>query len=227
MNKFLIVLTTIILFFVSTAPIMAQEEISSDSAQETTKNLKTRIEKVVQEKREQIKGVIEKISQQPRGFVGEVQRISEESLTIRNSKGVQILPIDETVEILKKGEAIQLSEIEVENWVVVMGVDIQDTFTVKRILVSEDSLSLKEYFVILGIITKINSNSIVVSPRISQDSIDYDFNKSTIFQDLNGNEIDSQLLEEESQILIVGYKTEDGNIATKIRSLSIVQEDEE
>lgn len=228
MNKIAVLIIATILVFSTSTPIMAQEDVSTDSAQEeSTKNLKTRIEKVVQEKREQIKGVIEKISQRPRGFIGEVDRISEESLTIKNSKGVQILPIDESTEILKNSESIDLSEIEIENWVVVMGIESQDSFTVKRILVSEDSLSLREYFVELGTIKDISSNSITLSPRSQDETIEYDLTKSTIYQDLNGNEIENDLLEEESQVLIVGYKTDEGNIATKIRSLAIIEEDEE
>lgn len=225
------IITLLISFHLSVANANAQEnsEESTNSAQEqTTKNLKSRIEKVVQEKREQIKGVIEKIYQKERGFVAQVQRISENSLTIKNSKGIQILSIDpEKVTILKNNKKIELSEIAIENWVVVMGVEEQDNFTVFRILVSEDSLYPKDYLVMLGSVTSIEKSSLQINPRNATEPISFNLGKNTKYQDLNGEEIQINQLEEESQVLIVGYKTENELTAVTIRSLAISTDEKE
>lgn len=231
-NKIFIALLLLTFLALPYNKALAQEGTEATQAaqeEQSTKNLKTRIEKVVQEKREQIKGVIEKITLQKRGFIGEVQRISAESLTVKNSKGVEILAVDpDEVEILKNNKSINIDDIAIENWVVIMGLQDKDTFVVKRILVSDKSLSNKEYFVILGTVKSITSSKVNVDPRNDEQTISYKIGSSIDYQDLNGNEIENSQIEEESQALVVGYKTDDGNIATTIRSLAvIVQEDEE
>lgn len=224
--KTLLFLLALLFIFNPTLAFAQTEPVSTNSAEQTTKNLKTRIEKVVQEKREQIKGVIEKIYQTKRGFIGIVERISEDNITIRNSSGVQILAISDQATILKNNREINLDDIAIENWVVVMGIQEQDSFQVRRLLVSEDSLRPNEFFVSLGSVIETKTNSITINPRNQDEQIEYDLNSKTAYQDNTGEEIKLKQINEESQVLIVGYKTEDGNTATSIRSLSIISNEE-
>lgn len=207
-------------------PISAQEAtatISSETNDETTQNLKDRIEKVVQERKDQIKEKIDALSTQKRGFIGQIQRVSEEAITIKNVKGTQILAIDEDVELLKKSKDISLSDIAVDNWVVVMGLLEEDNFTPKRILVSDTTLRPKQYKIALGSIESLSSREIIIFPRSGDDSVTYTITSKTDFEDLEGNPIVFADLTTEMQALVVGYEDEDDNTktATIIRTLTV------
>ena len=207
--------------------VLAQESTPSASEQ-STQNLKTRIEKVVQEKREQIKGVIEKIYQKKRGFIAQVQRVSTGALTVKNAKGVEILPIDEkSVTILKNNKEISLDEIAVENWVVIMGIQEQESFTIKRILVSEENLWPKDFHISIGTVEKIDSRKISILLRSNQEQVEFLLNKNTKYQDLNGNDLTLKTIKPETQVLIIGYKDKDLNTATTIKSLAVSAADDE
>lgn len=203
------------------------EESTTASSAATTEKLKERIEKIVEEKREQIKGVLSAIDQQKRGTIGQVTRISEESVTIKTRITTEIVPLGGDVTIEKDGDAIEIDEIEIDDWLLVMGLIEDDTFAPKRIIVSSDSLRPPTTLVSLGSIDTIERNSLTISPRNQEASFTISTSSSTEYQDLNGDEIDRADIDESTQALIVGYEDEDGDkSASLIRILTIVETEE-
>jgi len=218
------------------------EEISS----ETTKNLKDRIQRVVKEKEQEIKGVIEDLSKKKQGFIGEIERVSGETLSIKTVKNTRIIAIDETVTLLKNNKKIELKDIAVGDWLIVMGILEDDNLVAKRIIVSSESLRPKSYIVALGSISDISKSSLIFQSRSQSENQTLTLSKSTSYQDMDGKKIDLSQLSEDSQVLVIYYEEDEPisspnsvtsstsgenketkKIVTVIRTLSNIKIDEE
>lgn len=200
----------------------ADEDTDAATSSATTEKLRERIEKIVDEKRDQIRGVIDEFAEQRRGTIGQVTRLSEESITITTKKTTEIIPVDDTVTLLKDGSEIEIDEVAVDDWLVVMGVIIDDAFQPVRILVSSDSLRPDTPIVELGTITTIERGEFTISPRDQSDEFTIEITSSTEYQDIEGTEIELTDITEEMQALIVGFENEDNErTATLIRILTV------
>ncbi len=209
------------------AKVKADETEASPSAEETTQNLKDRIEKVVQEKQEQIKGVIDKMSKNKRGFIGEIQRVSEETLTIKTNKGSEIITLNEDLTLVKSGKTISVDTIAVGDWAIVMGYIEDDAFSPRRIVVSENTLRPKTHQVYLGSIETIGKSELTLLPRNGEPAVNIDIDKNTKYQDLNGTKITSSDISKQTQVLIVTTEDDDSKTALVIKSLAVSHSDEE
>ena len=226
-----VILLALFMIAIAVFPVQAATtdeatESAQPSSSETTKNLKERIERVVKDKQDQIKGVIDTLSSKKRGFIGQVQRVSQEALTVKNPNGVHIISITDQVEIKKSGKSINIDDVAVDEWALIIGEMEDDTFTPSTIEISTTSLRPKTYTVILGSVEKISSGSITIVPRATNaDTITFDLKTSTEYQDLEKNELSRTNITEDMQVLLVGYQDDDDNVATTIQTLT-VEEDE-
>jgi len=218
---------TTVAFFTATKVSFAQTESSpsadngeaSPSAQ-TTQTLKDRIEKIVQEKSEQIKGTMDELSKQKKGFIAEVERVSEETITLKNNKGTTIIPIDEQVTLVKKQKQIELDQIAIGDWAIVMGYMEDDTLSARRIVFSAESLMPKSPIVDLGSIKAITAKKLDFKPRIKEETVTLTINSKTNFEDYEGNEAKLSDFSEDIQCLIVGFEDDKGKVVTTIRALA-------
>jgi hypothetical protein len=207
MKKVLIVLLAIAYFGAGT-PASAQVAASASAtpSSDITSKLKERIEKVVEEKRDQIKGVIDRFGDNNRGIIGQVVRVNQESITVKNPKGTLILPLDPQVSLIKKGKDIKVADIAVDDWVVVVGESQdKDTFVPKRITVITTNPRPYPYQVYLGTISTLDKNNIIITTRGKNESVTIVQGKTTTYEDLSGKKIDKKLLEADLQVLIVSY----------------------
>lgn len=190
--------------------------------QSTTQKLRERIEKIIEEKRDQIKGVIDDRSDKKRGFVGEIQRISSESLSIKNTKGTQIVPLTAEVIITKKGSPIEIDSIAVGDWAVVLGTWENDTIHVERIMISSTSLRPKTQVVLLGSITQIQKTTMVVTDRATQAQRTFQVTKNTKYLDIDGNKHELKDFQTEIQCLVVAQQDspEKDPVITTIKALT-------
>src|SRR3990167_3117284 len=88
---------------VMVTPVLAQTddaEASDESETSVTESIKDRLQKVVEEKKDQIKGVTTQ-GQVKRGLVAKVKRLSEESVTVETRQGPIIIPLDEKLTVLQ------------------------------------------------------------------------------------------------------------------------------
>jgi hypothetical protein len=205
----------------------AEQATQSAAPSETTQNLKERIERVVKDKQDQIKGVIDNLSTPQRGFIGQVQRVSQEALTVRNPKGVHIIPINSQVEIDKAGDTISIDEVAVDEWALIMGQVEDNTFVPKRIEISTQTLRPRTYAVVLGSVSDISASSITVLPRSKDETVSYSLRTSTDYQDLEGSPLTRTNITEGMQILLVGYQDDDENVATTIQALITADDNDE
>lgn len=205
-------------------------ELNPDT-QETIDEIKKRIEKTVEEN-DQVKGVMEDVSLKRKAVVGQVERVTEDAITIVNKNGRLILPINQDVKYIKSKKSIQLSEIAVGNWVTVLGMVTADSnLDPKFIVVSTETLDTNPQFVLLGSIEEINKTSVAVVSRFDQTTRTFTINKNTKFQDSTGEEAEVAEFSEDMNILIVGIETTKTNgeketVALSIRSLAPLSEDE-
>ena len=205
----------------NTAPVMAQSPSPSPSST-TTQKLKERIEKVVEEKRDQVKGVIDEISGKKRAFIGEVQRVSEESLSLKTTKGNIIVPLTNQV-ILTKGNArISFSDIAVGDWIIAIGNRDREDFLPERIIVSGTSLRPTPKVITLGSIKSINRGltEMTITPRSGDAEQTFQLVKSTSYQDLEAANISNKSLAVDLQVLVIGKQKGDNVEAMVIRVLT-------
>lgn len=207
--------------------VQAEESVVLDASlsSKTTQKLKERIEKIVEEKKDQIKGIIDNLDSNKQGFIGEVTRISEEAITIKTNKSTRILPITDDVELLEDGKEVELSDVAVENWLVVLGIIENDTFSPIRILVSDTSLRPLPSFITLGSIISIERSELTVIPRSGETETPVTLNNETLYEDLNGEEIERTDIEEDTQALIVALDDDGEKIAKRVRILTVIDDE--
>ncbi len=193
---------------------------ASPSSETTTQNLKQRIEKVVQERREQLQGALDDLSQKKRGFIGQVTRISEGNITVKNQKGSQVISVPEDVSIIKKGKKILITEIAVDDWVILMGYGSSDNFRLRRMIVSSDSLRPNNHIVVLGMIESLTDKQIKLVPRNQTDALTATIDKKTRIQSFEGKTIKTKEISADTQAFMIGTVTADGTTANLIRSLA-------
>jgi hypothetical protein len=207
--------------------VNAEESVVLDASlsSKTTQKLKERIEKIVEEKKDQIKGIINNLDSNKQGFIGEVSRISEETITVKTNKATKIIPITDDVELLENNKKIELSDIAVGNWLVVMGVIEDDTFRPIRILVSDDTLRPLPSYITLGSINSIERYELIVKPRTGEEEMPITLNSKTIYEDLNGEEIVRTDIEEDTQALIIALDDDGEKTAKRVRILTVVDDE--
>ncbi|NCN87630.1 MAG: hypothetical protein GW941_01905 [Candidatus Pacebacteria bacterium] len=208
--------------------VQAKESVVLDASlsSKTTQKLKERIEKIVEEKKDQIKGIIDNLDSNKQGFIGEVIRISEEAITVKTNKSTRILPITADVKLLEDGKEIELSDIAVENWLVVLGIIEDDTFSPVRILVSDETLRPLPSFITLGSIKNIGRNELLIVPRSGEEETPITIDSDTLYEDLDGEEISKDDIEEQTQALIVALDDDGEKIAKRVRILTVINNDE-
>jgi hypothetical protein len=211
----------------------SEDEQSEEDISETTRNLRERIERIVDEKRDQIKGVLTEIDSKRRSTIGEIQRVTEDTLSIRSQTGTEIIPISNTqypLTILKDGEPIEFDEIAVGNWLLAFGVIEEDSFQPIRLLISDDSLRPRTRTVSIGTITDIARTSIEIEPRSGEGTVTYTISADTEYQDLSGEVIGLNDIDESMQAIVAGIVTETDDddesstrAALKIRLLTTIE----
>lgn len=192
---------------------------------ETTQRLRERIEKIVDEKREQVAGALDELANQRRGFIGEVQRVSAETLTIKTNKSTQILPITPNVSITKAGKVIPIDDIAVGDWAIVIGRIVDDEFQLERLLISSTTLRPQPQAVALGTLSALTRTTATVQPRNGEPATQFNLVRTTQYQDVEGNEVRLADVEEDMQVLAVGVNTNQGLEARVIRVLVPLADD--
>ncbi len=186
----------------------------ADTSKETIEEIKRRIEK----NSDLVKGVTDQ-KDALIGIIGEVTRITGESVTVRSQTATTIIALPETVIITSGKKNIKPEEIAVGNWVGIIGVRDDDAFTPRSISVSTQSLRPKEQEVSLGTISKINRASIEFAPRGTDSTKTLAIAKSTSFEDVDGNTIKVTDLDTDVAVLVVAQQIDENLTLATIRSL--------
>lgn len=203
----------------------ADPTTSPTATDSTTQRLRERIDKIVEEKRDQVKGVLSELSETKRAFIAEVQRISAESITVRNPRGTFILPLDDKLTFTQDNETITIEEVAVGDWALVIGANQDGTFKAENIIISSASLRPEPKYIALGSISSINRNRTQVTfmPRSGEEEITLNLLRNTVYQDLNGAPITRDALTEDMNCLVVATIDDDDRDVTTIRVLTEIE----
>jgi len=210
------------LFLLTLSPalsfIMAQD--SAEETQSTTDSLRERIQNIVEQQKEKVQSVLGELSNQRRGFVGQVVRVSEETLGLDVRGATRIVPLDENVILMRNGAEINTESVEVGSWAEVLGIVNNDSFIAKKITFFTTSLLPKPHFVSLGSLKTIKTNSLDFQPRGQETILTVSLNRTTVFQNSEGEETRNTEFVEDDQVLLIGYQENDDTIITVMRALA-------
>lgn len=201
------------------------EEKTEATTSATTEELRKRIEKVIDEKREQIKGVLEDMLSKKAGYIGEITRVSETALTIKSKNGTTIVPLTDKLLILQKNQPLSVDKIEVGNWAVVLGTRDDELVEAEFIIVSDTTLRPKNQIVLLGTIRSIDRSELVITSRGTTEERTFTIQKTTKFQNSNGEKATATAFEKDLNVLAIGLEGQDGWELQTVRSLAPLQGD--
>ncbi len=203
----------------STASGTIMDQAASDSS--TTSTLKERIEKVIDERNGSIQGTIDELQQNKKGLVGEIIRVSEETITIMDYEGTnKVIPINNSkVILMKKNKVIEINDLAVGEWVVIIGFeDEQEDFIPQVIEVSSRDLSPIEYLVHTGTINSLSSRQLILNPFQQESPLTFKLGLKTQYLDYRNNESKRIEFEADIKAIVAGYKDDDDNIATFVKA---------
>lgn len=225
MTKKLLLLSlgSLIFFGVYLTPVAAQEATREAEGTgmdaEVLKELGKKVKEAAEKYQSQAGEVLSQIAQRKRGFIGQVERVTEESITLTNSKGTQVVAIDEEVTLLKANQEISIENVSIDDWLVVMGlVEEDDSFTPVRILVSSTTLRPEDHFVALGTIIDQSATQLTLLSRQSEE-LTLTLSLETEYQDHDGSLATGTEFVQDMQVLVVGTKNDEGKTVNVVRAL--------
>lgn len=203
-----VVLSALLFPLVLPLSTFAQGESASDEANQ---NIIDRVKKTA------VKGVT---NDNKRGYIATVKRVSEETLAVESKRGIHIIPLENNVVVVQDNKAFKISEIEVDNQVVIIGYQTGDDFEPKRILVLKQPLQTQKKNIVRGKIKSVAKNSLTVITA-AEEKI-YSFSTKTPFTDIKNEVLKTTDLEEDADILIIAGE-EDPNTSVKNSAGKILQ----
>lgn len=227
MKKITILILSLVVALAITAKVFAQTPsvIPSPTAVSTpspatTENLRDRIEKIVQEQKDKVQSLLGQAAVERQGFIGQVVRVSQETVTLDNHGTTRVVPLD-GVTLLQGTAPVKPETIEIGSWALVLGLKREDSFIPKKIVFSKTSLRPHPHVVYLGSLKAIKTSGVDIQPRGSQDTLTVTLTKATKFQNNAGTATKLSSFVEDDQVLLVGVQTDDTTTAaTVIRALA-------
>ena len=176
---------------------------------------------------EQIKEQYDGVSDKNRGFIAQVTSIKDNAFKITTPKEEELfITVDKSTTIVKKGktttgENIDLLDwINIDDWLVLIGVQSNDTFSARRIIVSSESLLPEETFVLRAKIKTATSKK-VDAQIIGTDTIEtLNFNKTTNLVDSLNETITYKDLQIDMEVFLIGTIENDKKNLQTLRLLS-------
>ena len=204
-----------VLLVSSSKTVLAQSasdsaEASSSAQTQINQELKKRMEKALSEAGT-VAGALTTLLSERTSFVGEVTRVSQEAITVKQFSGNTIIPLTDTVELLKAGKKVSADDIEVGGWVSVLGTRDGNQVDPEFVLVSATSLKPKDKLVVLASLSEITRTEIKFVPRSSQDGTEQTvkIDKNSTFESSDGSEAVRTDFEKDYSVLIVAQKNAD------------------
>lgn len=200
------------------SPSPEDEELLSP---EVIQKNKERLQRALQNQSEKIKGVLDELGSRKKGMVGEVQRVSETSITIKTNKATQIIAMSPNTKINKGTRGIDIDDIAVGEWAIVVSSEEDDTLVPELVNISTVSLRPNPQIVTLGSVTSINAlrTQLTVQTRAESEEKTFVLNRNTQYEDVNGNPAKVTNLSEDVQVLVVAQEESDGVIVSRVRLL--------
>ncbi len=194
--------------------VETEESQDQEATSATTTSLKERIEKVVEEKESKNGSVAGEAKYNSRAIVGVVERVSESAITVSNTSGSIIIPVTSEVELTKKDKPFEISDIEIENSVIALGLQAGETFTPIKVIIEEERILPRSQVVTIGAVKEVTKNSLTLESRLTASTLTFSFDKNIQVIDAEDDEISTTDLFEDVQVVIAGYVNDNNDNET-------------
>lgn len=202
----------------SVKPTASPSPVASPSAEAATESLKDRIDRILEQRVDKLKD-LEQSGQKRRAFVGEVQRITERTVTLHTRRGNQSFTVGSDVILLKNGKAATIDDIAVGDWLCVIGFLEKETIQPQIAIISTTTLQPDQPDTIIGTIKSISRTQIVITD-VANSERTFQIVKTTLFETVDGETSKRENLETETQVIVVSEPEGSQNPALMIRSLA-------
>jgi len=182
----------------SPSPVATQSGIPDPNT--VTQNIKERIEKIIDEKSEQSSQTLKK-----RAFVGKVTRVTTESLSVETLRGEQTVKVSakSTVLMFPKMQVVQLSDLEIGGFAIVMGyINGDDVLEARRILVVQTQLFPTKKKVSVGRVIDLSPTTLTLKLRTSEEE-DIPVSKKTLYMDSQGESLKRTEIEDNAEVVVI------------------------
>ena len=208
--------------------IYAQTKTDSETQEASDSSSIENIKKIIKDNLNSglVRGTIDNLMNRKVALIGEVSRVTDEAITVTNRLGTRIIQVTDVLSITKDGKNIEITDVAVENWILVLGKITDDNFTPVFIEVNEDTLRPKEQFISIGTVTQITATKITIDPRNSDSEEEISLVTNTTYENSNGEEINKSLITQDITVLVTGYIDDGVMEAATVHSLAVIQTDE-
>ncbi|MBI5150987.1 MAG: hypothetical protein HZA34_00245 [Candidatus Pacebacteria bacterium] len=154
-----------------------------------------------------------------RALVGMVERVTTESLSLKTLKGEQIiklLPEKTTILSTPKPQPMQVQDIEIGGYAIVMGyVNSDDVIEARRILVSSTILFPPKKKIVLGTVQNISSSTLTLLTRMQKEE-KISLSKKTVYEDKQGESLKRTEVREDDEVLVIFRNADDASASATV-----------
>jgi hypothetical protein len=202
-------------------------EIAQDDQEKVDEILET-LEKVAKdkEKNQKIKEDY-KVEAKKKGFIAEVEEVNEYTIKVVSQKETQILTradIDESASLIKNKKDIKTDDIEIGDWLIIMGFEDDDGFHPRRILVFKKDLNPPKKISKMGVIDEIRKTEVSFINKQNGEKEVYKFNRNTRWQNKDTFRSHSSKFEKSLEVLYILEEKNDELILSTIHSTVDLEE---
>ena len=182
------------------------------------------------EANEEMKAIYEQLESKKNGFIARVISFKDKTVKVadpqKGDKGEQYLTFDQSTVLVsgskqENADSADLAEwLEVDSWLVVIGVTENDVFLPRRVLVSSTDLTPKKKYIKKGTFVSISGSKLKFIPLGEEEEIELSIARTTEYQDSSGEAIKSREFVKGSDILVTGVSG--GNGAVTVNTLRLL-----
>lgn len=188
---------------------------SSGAANEEVikQNTIDRIQKIIDEKSEKASQALKK-----RAFVGKVSRVTTESLSIETLRGEQNVKVSSksTVLLFPKMQPLQLSDVEIGGFAIVMGyMNSDDVLDAKRILVVQTPLFPPKKKVFVGRVIDLSATTLSLKLR-NNDEEKIAVSKKTKYLNSQGELIKRTDIDDNAEVVAIRLNADDASASASV-----------
>ena len=177
-------------------------------------NTLDRIEKILDEKGSSVLNSLKR-----KAYVGQVVRVTTESLTLNTLHGevtVKLTPETTAMFLMPRLTPVQISDIEIDGFVIAMGyVDGEDVLDARRVLVSPTPLFPINKGVILGVVQSVKTTQVLVR-TLANENKTVPLSSKTVYQDNTGATIKKTDIKANTKILIITPNVDDASASASL-----------
>lgn len=199
------------------------QEATTETNPATQSALLSNLEKIAAEEgkgNEDIKAIYEQMESKKTGFIAQVLSIKDKTVKVSDPQdGEKFLTFDKST-ILVSGNSQENADsadlakwLEVDDWLVIIGVIEDETFLPRRILISSTDLTPKAKYIKLGTFKSLSSNTLTFIPKGSETEEKLTVGRNTDYQDSTGEDIKTKEFTDGAEVLVVGVTPSSGKTA--------------